>query len=133
MCGVDGVPGLPTNSRMEAYYLGSDALQTAEWTDESMWLIQPEYRSWEVQHIFFFAHAVFPLWEARESNASWGGVFPPIEEVFFMVQRKFKMNDWGSNVMSVLLPKTAKLGFLDDLASYRCVRACVCAYCWWAG
>ena len=79
---------------------------------------RPPHRTWEVQHIFFFAHAVFPLWEAQQSNSSWGGVLPPIEEVYFMVQRKFKMNDWGSNIMDVLLPKTATLGFLDDLISY---------------
>ena len=35
---------------------------------------------------------------------------PSMDEVYFMVQRKYKMNDWGSNVMSILLPEYAKLG-----------------------
>lgn len=110
--------GLPTNTRMEAYYMSSKALQNAEWTDKAMWLIQPEYRTWEVQHIFFFAHSVFPLWEARESNATWGNVLPPIEEVFYMVQRKFKFNNWNNDIMNYIMPPTATLGFLDDLTPY---------------
>jgi hypothetical protein len=92
-----------------------------------MWLLEPEYRGWEVQHIFFFSHVVFPLWEARESNDTWGRVLPPVEDVYLMVKRKFKMNDWGANVMDTLLPKSARLGYLDDLETYsrgrlRCSR-----------
>jgi hypothetical protein len=45
-------------------------------------------RSWEVQHIFFFSHIVFPIWEARLSNASWGNAIPPLEEVHWMVQAR---------------------------------------------
>ncbi len=46
-----------------------------------MWLVEPEYRSWEMQHIFFWAKSVFGMWEARVGNASWGGVMPPLDEV----------------------------------------------------
>ncbi len=52
-----------------------------EWTDNAMWLVEPEYRSWEMQHIFFWAKSVFGMWEARVGNASWGGVMPPLDEV----------------------------------------------------
>ena len=38
---------------------------------------------------------------------------PPIDEMFFMVKRKFKMNDWGSNVMEILLfPETRCVNLL---------------------
>ncbi len=113
-----GTKGLPLNTRVNAYYQRSSALANAEWTNRAMWVLEPEYRGWEVQHIFFFSHVVFPLWEAQQSNASWGGAMPPIQDVHFMVNRKFKMNDWGNGVMETLLPADAKLGFLDDLAAY---------------
>ena len=63
--------GLPLNTRVVGVYQPPSVLANAEWTDGAMWFIEPEYRSWEVQHIFFFSHVVFPVWEARQSNASW--------------------------------------------------------------
>ena len=76
---------LPVNTRLKGYYRHPaslfDGTTVIEWTDKSMWIVEPEYRSWEMQHIFFWAKSVFGLWEARVGNSSWGGVLPPIEEV----------------------------------------------------
>jgi hypothetical protein len=76
---------LPVNTRLKGYYRHPaslfDGTTVIEWTDKAMWIVEPEYRSWEMQHIFFWAKSVFGLWEARVGNSSWGGGVPPIEEV----------------------------------------------------
>jgi hypothetical protein len=48
---------------------------------------------------------------------------PPLDEVYFMVKRKFKMNDWNSNVLEILLPpetRCAAVPLLTAAASLAC-------------
>ena len=139
--------GMPLNTRGTGYYMSSKALETAVFSDRTMWLIFPETQvracrcldlvclhacvaelvlfcsqTWEIQHIFFYSHIMFPIWEARESNETWGNVLPPIEDVYVMAQRRFKFNDWENSTLSVMLPPGGRQLFIDHLSEYSPTR-----------
>lgn len=109
---------LPVNSRARPYYMPSSALENAVWSDKAFWLIEPEYRTWEMQHLFFFSHGVFPMWEAQMSNDTWGGSIPPIEDVFYMVQEKYHFNDWNTNILDLIVPPSGTVHYRDVLSEY---------------
>lgn len=48
------------------------------------------------QHIFFWAHSVFGLWEARVGNESWGYPMPPLDEIWILKPRKIVLNEWNA-------------------------------------
>lgn len=99
--------GLPLNTRAKAYYMPTSVLRgqsniELEWTNEAMWVVDPEYRSWEVQHPFFWAHSIFAMWEARTSNATWGGVMPPIDRIQMPLVPKVEMNQWNTATLDII-------------------------------
>lgn len=101
-------------------------LTPIDWVDGAMWIVEPEYRSWELQvlaappslfassrtglgsfpvsaqHIFFWAHSVFGLWEARVGNESWGNPMPPLDELWILKPRSIVLNKWNAASLDII-------------------------------
>ena len=52
-------------------------------------------RGFEIQHPFFWSHSVFGLWEARFSNQTLGGIFPPMDLVVLPKHANVDFNSWN--------------------------------------
>lgn len=123
---------MPVNTRLRAYYRHPstlfDGLTPIDWVDEAMWIVEPEYRSWELQHIFFWAHSVFGLWEARVGNSSWNFEIPPLDEVWILKPRSIVLNEWNAASLKLITEgyntKVKDLGDKGDLSPQhlRCAR-----------
>lgn len=113
--------GLPNNCRAKGYYRPTKVLagQTPTkitWTNEAMWVAEPEYRGFEIQHPFFWSHSVFGLWEARFSNQTLGGIFPPMDLVVLPKHANVDFNSWNQETLDMLLQDNTRLLMGGELA-----------------